>query len=603
MPGAEWFPGSELNFAEHLLRHSEGTALIELNDAGQRQELSFDQLRHEVAKVRTGLAELGVQAGDRVAAYVTNTPEAVIAFLATASIGAIWSSCPPEFGVPSVVDRFGQISPKVLIAVDGYSYAGRWHDRRDAVEKIHAALPDDPMLIRIRSDGIASDSSSELGQYGEKKGQATAACPQVTHSFGHREMSWESLTERAEPLRFNPVSFAHPLWVLYSSGTTGMPKAIVHGHGGMLLEHFKVLSLHSDLGPEDRFFWYSTTGWMMWNYLVSGLMVGATVILYQGSPAHPDLSALWAMAAQERVSYFGTSAPFLMSCRENNLDLSPFDLSAITRIGSTGAPLPPEGFEWVYEQMGASVQLGSVSGGTDLCTAFVASCPWLPVRAGELQCAALGASVQALSEAGEPLIGSVGELALSQPMPCMPVGFWNDPNGARLSSSYFGKYPGVWHHGDWIRMFEDGAAVIYGRSDSTLNRGGVRMGTSDFYRVVQEFPDISDSLVVDTSELGQQGRLWLFIVTATPEEDQANFQARLRGHLREQLSPRHAPDVLVFVPEVPYTLSGKKLEVPVKRLLQGKPLSEVANPGTLKNPSALSELAARADAAQVALKQ
>ncbi len=573
MPGTEWFAGGQLNFAEHLLRHAdaraEAVAILALSDSGARRQLTFGELGEAVARCRAGLVKLGVGQGDRVAGYLSNTPEAAIAFMACASLGAIWSSCPPEFGVGSVLDRFRQIEPKVLIAVDGYAYGGKWFDRRSEVQQIHEQLPGEPSLVWL-SQGEDRPSG----------------------------VSWEQLNAETAPLEFAALPFEHPLWILYSSGTTGMPKAIVHGHGGILLEHYKVLGLHSNLGPEDRFFWFSTTGWMMWNYLVSGLLVGATIVLYEGNPGYPDLGALWRLAADERFTYFGTSAPFLMACRARELDLSGLDLTRIRGVGSTGAPLPAEGFEWVYENVGQDLLLGSVSGGTDLCTAFVLSCPWLSVHAGELQCSGLGADVQSFDEAGQRLIGEVGELVIKRPMPCMPLYFWNDVGGKRYERSYFSKFPGVWRHGDWIRQFEDGAAVIYGRSDSTLNRGGVRMGTSEFYRVVEELPEIQDSLVVDTSELGQEGKLWLFVVLNGADGDDMpeDFTLALKRHLREKLSPRHVPDTFVRIRAVPYTLSGKKLEVPVKKILQGRPLEEVANLGTLKDPDALRELAKRAAA-------
>jgi acetoacetyl-CoA synthetase len=394
------------------------------------------------------------------------------------------------------------------------------------------------------------------------------------------------------------VPFEHPLWILFSSGTTGLPKPIVHGHGGMLLEHLKMLALHSDLGPGDRFFWFSTTGWMMWNYLIGGLLVGATVVLYDGNPGHPDLGALWRMAGEEGVSYFGCSAPFLMACRAAQLAPRQLaDLSALRAVGSTGAPLPSSGFEWVYSAVASDILLGSVSGGTDLCTAFVASCPTLPVHAGELQCRALGAHVLAVDTTGKPVVGEVGELVIAAPMPCMPVSFWNDPDGRRYRESYFEQYPGLWRHGDWIRISERGSAVISGRSDATLNRGGVRMGTSEFYRVLEDLPQLRDSVVVDTSDAEGRGKLWLFVAPVAGQALDAALIAAIKRELRGKLSPRHVPDEIVAIREVPRTLSGKKLEVPIKRLLGGAPVSAVVNPGTLQNPAALDELLAAVAAA------
>jgi acetoacetyl-CoA synthetase len=378
---------------------------------------------------------------------------------------------------------------------------------------------------------------------------------------------------------------------LYSSGTTGLPKPIVQGHGGILLEHLKQIGLQSDLGPDDRFFWFSTTGWMMWTYLVGGLLVGSTVVLYDGNPGFPNLSTLWRMAEEEKLTYFGTSAPFLMACRKAGLSpKKEYALSSLRAVGSTGAPLPKEGFDWVYDAVKGDVLLASVSGGTDLCTAFLGSSPWHPVRAGELQCASLGAKVEAYGEDGRPLIGEVGELVLSEPMPSMPVGFWGDPEGERYHASYFEHFPGVWRHGDWVRFYEDGSSVIYGRSDSTLNRGGVRMGTSEFYRVVEGFDEVVDSLVVDTSSLEREGELWLFLVLREGQSLEPPLLARLRSTIRAELSPRHIPDAFIQIREVPRTLSGKKLEVPIKRIASGMPLDEAVNPGTLKSPSALYEL-------------
>ena len=386
------------------------------------------------------------------------------------------------------------------------------------------------------------------------------------------------------------MPFDHPLWILYSSGTTGLPKAIVQGHGGILLEHLKQLALSSDLGPRDTFFWYSTTGWMMWNYLVSGLAVGATIVLWEGAPAHPDLAALFRMADEERVTYFGTSAPFLVACRKAGLRLDELELDALRSVGSTGAPLPEEGFEWVYGSLKRDVALGSVSGGTDVCTAFVGSCPSRPVRNGELQSIALGFAVAAFNEAGEPVLDEVGELVVTEPAPSMPVCFWGDSDGERYRGSYFDTFPGVWRHGDWIRLDEMGRNVIYGRSDSTLNRGGVRMGTSDFYRVVDTFPEIVDSLVIDTGSLGDSGELWLFVVMAAGCDLDEGFTDRLRERLRKDLSPRHVPDQIRAVPDVPKTLSGKKLEVPIRKILAGVPEEKALNRGTLANPESIAPL-------------
>jgi acetoacetyl-CoA synthetase len=568
MPGADWFPGGTLNWAEHaFLAGDEATAIIYRSEAGERAEWSFGELRDRTARIRSGLLRLGVGRGDRVAGYLANTPESVAAVLACASLGAVWSSCPPEFGVSAVLDRFRQVEPRVLLAHDGYPYNGRFFDRSAELDEIRSGLPGlAATVVLSRTGGVASDA-----------------------------LSWEELTAEPGPLHFEPVPFSHPLWILYSSGTTGLPKALVHGHGGILLEHLKQLALQNDLGPGDRFFWYSTTGWMMWNYLVSGLLLGTTIVLYEGAPAHPDLGALFRMADEEGITYFGTSAPFLIACRKAGLAPGrELGLDALRALGSTGAPLPEEGFEWVYEFLKGDLMLASISGGSDVCTAFVGGCPLLPVRSGEIPCRGLGTAAQAFDEAGEPVLDEVGELVITGPMPSMPVFFWGDPDGERYRESYFGTYPGVWRHGDWIRFDAEGRSVIFGRSDSTLNRGGVRMGTSEFYRVVDTLPEIVDSLVIDTGALGQEGELWLFVVLQQGHRLDEELERRLRQTLREELSPRHVPNEIRAVPDLPRTLSGKKLEVPIRKLLAGVPEEKALKRGTLANPECLAPLLAAA---------
>jgi acetoacetyl-CoA synthetase len=513
-----------------------------------------------------GLRRLGVGPGDRVAAYLPTIPEAVIAFLATASIGAIWSSCSPDFGPRAVIDRFGQIEPRVLIAVPGYRYGGRWYDRRDALGEIMAAIGD-ATLVLVDDDGRSPAAGAR---------------------------AWSELIAEPADLRFEPVPFDHPLWILYSSGTTGLPKSMVQGHGGIVLEHVKALSLHLDLGPGDRFFWYTTTGWMMWNFLVGGLLVGATVVLHDGSPSEPDLGALWRLAERLGINYFGTSAPFIHASMRAGVEPGAIaDLSALRAVGSTGAPLTPEGFRWVTEHVRRDVWLGSISGGTDLCTAVVGSCPWLPVHAGEIQCRMLGAAVEAFDPEGRPVLGEVGELVITEPMPSMPVAFWNDPEGERYRSSYFEPFPGVWRHGDWITILPSGACVISGRSDSTLNRGGVRIGTSELYRVVEAIPGVADALVVDTGRPDEEGEIVLFVVLEGVELDD-ELRAVIASNLRSLLSPRHVPDRIVEAPGVPMTLNGKRLEVPVKRLLAGEPADRVASPESLRDPAIFRWYAERA---------
>jgi acetoacetyl-CoA synthetase len=563
MPAARWFPEARLNWAEHCLRlggrADDDVVIVARSQTRERVTLTAAQLRDEVARVRTGLGRLGVGPGDRVAAYLPNIPEAVIALLATASLGAIWSSCAPEFGARSVIDRWSQIEPKVLLTIDGYRYGEREVDRTDEVAAIRAALPD---MVTVVLPYLHRDE--ELA-------------PDV--------LTWERLRAGPGELSFEQVPFDHPLFVLYSSGTTGLPKPIVHGHGGILLEHLKIHALHHDLGASDRFFWFSTTGWMMWNYLVSGLLVDATIVLFDGSPGHPDISALWRMAAEERVTYFGTSAPYLMACRKEGLrPRDMVDLSPLRGLGSTGAPLPIEGFRYVYDAISPSVHLQSVSGGTDVCTAFVGASPLVPVWEGELSCRHLGCAVEAYSPSGEPLIGEQGELVITRPMPSMPVSFWNDPFGSRYRAAYFDEFPGVWRHGDWITFTDRGSCVISGRSDATLNRGGVRIGTAEFYAVVESLPEVADSLVV---HLDADDRLLLFLALRDGLPLSPQLIDRVRKELRTALSPRHVPDEIIAVPAIPRTLSGKKLEVPVKRILTGTPAEVAAAAGSLADPSSL----------------
>ncbi|WP_326820235.1 acetoacetate--CoA ligase [Streptosporangium sp. NBC_01756] len=567
MPGAEWFTGSTLNYAANALRLAasdpDRPAVVFRDETGGRRTLTLGELAEEVARVRTGLAGLGVGRGDRVAAYAPNVPETLIAFLATASLGAIWSSCSPDFGAPSVIDRFTQIEPKVLIAVDGYAYNGKWFDRAEVVRDIAAKLP--TLVARVR--------------------MAPGAEPEAPPGAAVRTLGWADLRGSAGPMAFEPVPFGHPLWIVYSSGTTGLPKPIVHGHGGVVLEHLKALSFHQDLGAEDVFFWYTTTGWMMWNYLIGGLLVGATVLLYDGSATHPGTDTLWRLAAEEKVTYFGTGAPYLIASMKAGL--RPGGLTALRGLGSTGSPLPPEGFAWVHDAL-PEVQLGSFSGGTDVCTGFVGAVPLLPVRAGVIPCRCLGAMVESFDPSGAPVIGEVGELVVTAPMPSMPVMFWNDADGSRYRESYFADYPGVWRHGDWIKILPDGGSVIYGRSDSTLNRGGVRMGTSEFYRVVERFDEIADSLVIDTGQLGQDGRLLLYVTLAEGAALSDELVMSLRRALREGLSPRHVPNEIIVVPGIPRTLSGKKLEVPVRKILLGVPPEKAANLDAMANPEVLA---------------
>ena len=564
MPGAEWFPGATLNYAEHALqRRDDQPAVIASSEAGDSVQITFAELYDRVAAAATGLRRLGVGKGDRVAALLPNVPETLIAFLATASLGAVWSACSPEFGIGSVVHRFSQIEPKVLIACDGYRFAGRSFDRREVLAQIVSQLPTLEATVVV----------ARLDQSGEPLPGTTA---------------WDDFTRETDQLTFEPVPFDHPLWILYSSGTTGLPKAIVQSQGGILIEHLKELALHVDLAEGDRFFWYTSTAWMMWNLLVSSLLVGATVVMYDGSPGYPDLTTLWKLAESEKVTHFGVSPPFLQACSRAGLQPGgQYDLSALRSMGSTGAPLNPKEFFWVYEEVSPTVQLASISGGSDLCTAFLGACPILPVHAGRIQCRQLGAHIEAYDASGNAMVGEVGELVVIAPMPSMPVYFWNDPDGNRYHSSYFDMYPGVWRHGDWVTLHADGSSVVYGRSDSTLNRGGIRMGTSEFYQVIDGFREVSDSLVIDTGGLGREGRLLLFVVLVTGVQLDAQLRRRIQHELREGLSPRHVPDEIHEIDEVPLTLNGKKMEVPIKQILAGIPIDQAVRRDAMANPRSL----------------
>ena len=564
MPGAQWFTGAELNYAQHALARRDGhVALLYRDEDGRSGEVTYSELYQQVASVAAGLRRLGVGRGDRVAAYLPNIPEAVVALLATASIGAVWSSCSPDFGERSVIDRFRQIEPTVLIAVDGYRYGRREFDRTAVAEQVRRNLPGLKAMVVVECLG---GRALPLGA-----------------------VRWDDLLGEDAPLVFEPVPFDHPLWVLYSSGTTGLPKPIVQSQGGILLEHLKALSLHVDLTENDRFFWFSTTGWMMWNFLVGGLLLGATCVLYDGSPGHEDMNALWRLAQDTGTTYFGTSAPYIAACMKAGVEPGrDFDLSALRGIGSTASPLPPESFGWVYEHVKQDVVLGSASGGTDICTAQAGPCPVLPVHAGELQCSLLGVKLESFDEAGQHVVGRVGELVVTAPMPSMPIFLWGDADGSRHRESYFAMYPGVWRHGDWVKVTERGSCVIYGRSDSTLNRGGVRMGTSEFYSVVEEFPEVADSLVVDTSALGSEGQLLLFLVLHEGETLSDALTARVKERIRTALSPRHVPNAIHAVSAVPRTLNGKKVEVPVKRIFLGARPEDVAASASMANPDALA---------------
>ncbi len=559
MPGARWFPGAELSYAEHVFagRDPAAVALVHASESRALRETSFGELEDAVASVASGLQGLGVGPGDRVVAYLPNIAETVVAFLACASIGATWSSCSPDFGIRAVVDRFSQIEPKVLLAVDGYRYGGRDFDRRGEVERIRAELP---------------------------TVEHTVVLPYLR---GSAEM-WRGVLEGSGRLEFAQLPFDHPLWVLHSSGTTGLPKPIVHGQGGILLEHLKTIGLHFDARPGERLFWYSTTGWMMWNLLLGGLLLGSPIVLYDGSPGFPDLGVLWDLAAEAGISCFGTSAAYIAACMKAGISPAEGrDLPRLRSIGSTGSPLSPEGFRWVYDEVGADTWLFSMSGGTDVCTAFVGGVPTLPVYAGELQARALGAKVEAFDESGHSIVDQVGELVLTEPLPSMPVFFWGDEDGSRYRDSYFDMFPGVWRHGDWIEITSRGTAIITGRSDSTINRGGVRIGTSEIYRSVLAEPEVVDALVLDLPRDDAAGSIVLFVVLGDGVALDDNLVASIKTRLRHDCSPRHAPDEIRQIAEVPRTLSGKLLEVPVKRILLGADPTAAVSRDSLANPSAL----------------
>ncbi len=552
MPNAQWFTGSSLNYAAHCLRSdSDNPALIAANESGDYIEISWAELKSQVSSLAAYLRSLGVTRGDRVAAYVGNTPEAIVAFLATASLGAIWSSTSLEMGLGSVVDRFSQIEPKILFAATSYSYNGKFFDRTSLVSDLENALPSLEKTIRLGAE-------------------------------------FDSLLTQEAPLEFEAVPFDHPLYILYSSGTTGLPKPIVHGHGGILLEHYKHLGLQIDLTSKDRFFWFTTTGWMMWNYLVSGLLVGSSIVLWDGSPTHPNPDALWHLCERAKITVFGCGAAYLHG--NIKLGLEPknsFDLSHLRAIGSTGSPLSMDGFAFVFEKVGDHLQLFSTSGGTDICSAFLGGSPWSPVWAGELSCRSLGADVQSFDEQGRAVLETVGELVLTKPMPSMPVKFWNDTGNKRYFESYFADYAGVWRHGDWVKITARGSAIIYGRSDATLNKGGVRMGTAEVYNVVERIPEVLDSLIIDLEQMGKPSFMPLFVVLRQGENLTPDLEQRIKTAIRSELSPRLIPDAILVVSEIPRTLSGKKLELPIRKILLGADANKVLNADALSNPSSL----------------
>ncbi|WP_199724892.1 acetoacetate--CoA ligase [Noviherbaspirillum saxi] len=567
MPGAKWFDGARLNITEQLFRfHADDgdqAAIIGKSEARETVSISWNEMRRQIGSVANALRAMGVQPGDRVVSYMPNVPETVIAFYACASIGAVWSSCSPDMGTPSVLDRFGQIAPKVLFAVDGYRYGGKDFDRRDVVAGLVQALPTLEhvvLLPYLRSDASVAGARN-----------------------------WSELLAADSTPHFEQLPFDHPLWVVYSSGTTGMPKPIVHGQGGTLIEALKGHALQSDIGEDDRFMWFSTTGWIMWNSQVTGLLVGATIAVYDGNPGYPDLGTLWKFAEEAQLTVFGAGAAYYANCMKAGIAPGKLaDLHRLHTVGSTGSPLSADAFNWIYEQLGSDILLASISGGTDVAASFVGGCPILPLYAGEMQCRCLGIAVYAMDEQGKPLVDEVGELVVTKPMPSMPLYFWNDPEGRRYHDSYFDTYPGWWRHGDWLRITPRGGAIIYGRSDTTINRHGVRMGTSEIYRVVEGMPEIIDSLVVDLEYLGRESYMPLFVVLRPGVTLDASLVRAIGDNVRTALSARHVPNEVFAVTEIPRTLTGKKMELPVKKLLLGMAVDEVANPDAMSNPGSLA---------------
>lgn len=571
MPGAEWFSGSQLNFAEHVFRNetSETPAIIFRSETAEYEEISWESLKQQVSSLVHFFRKSGVEKGDRIAAYLPNAPHAFIGMLAASAVGAVWSSCSPDFGTDSVIERFSQIEPTVLITINGYRYNGKAHDRTDRVSKLIDALPELKHVIRI--------------PYLEDAPDVVTANEAITLT------DWKAATGTKNlPLRFVAVPFDHPLWVLYSSGTTGLPKPIVHGHGGMLLEHLKYMEFHADVKPGDRFFWYSTTGWMMWNVVMAALLRGATAVVYDGSPGYPDMNVLWDFAAKSKMTTFGTSATYLVNCMKQGMEPSKeFDLSNLRSVGSTGSPLPPEGFKWVYENVGSHIQLNSTSGGTDICSSFVGGNPLLPVHAGEIQCRILGSSVYAFNEKAEAVTDEVGEMVITKPMPCMPVFFWGDKDMKRYRESYFEMFPGVWRHGDWLKVTKRGSCVIYGRSDATLNKMGVRIGTSEIYRAVETDKRIKDSLVVSIEKSDGSWYMPLFVLLGDGISVDDDLRKNVASVIRERIAPRFVPDEIIQVKEIPYTLSGKKMEKPIKQILEGIKPEKAASKDSMRNPQLL----------------
>ncbi|WP_236974361.1 acetoacetate--CoA ligase [Membranihabitans maritimus] len=569
MPDYKWFSGSLINYAEHIFRNKNDQypALIFKSESSEMVEISWKTMESEVQHLQHFLTQSGVTKGDCVAAYLPNIPEATYGFLATNALGAIWTSCSPDFGKKGVLERFKQLQPKVLIAADGYQYFRKKYNRSEVILEIKEAIPSIETVIFIPYLNPEQEMPDKNG-------------------FVH----WSTIyNDKHNQIHFEPVPFDHPMWVLYSSGTTGIPKAITHSHGGMLLEHLKYLAFHNDVHKGERFFWYSTTGWMMWNFVQASLLTGATAVLYDGSAAYPNIHALWQYASEAKINHFGTSAPFIMASKSKEATQGQsFDLSSLRTIGSTGAPLPSEGFDWIYNNIKSDVWLSSMSGGTDICTALVGGSPWKPVKEGWIQCRALGVSLFAYDEKGNQVKNQMGEMVITRPLPCMPLYFWNDPENVRYKESYFDMYPGVWRHGDWIEIDSDGMLRILGRSDATLNRQGVRIGTAEIYSVIDEIGEIEDSLIVNL-ELSEGKHFMPLFVKLSPDQDLTpELKKNIKTKLRSECSPRHVPDQIIEVPDIPYTLSGKKMEAPIKKILLPGTFGEnTIQKDTMKNPESI----------------
>lgn len=564
MIGTRWFTRSKLNYAEHIFRNKtkDRPAIIFQSEHGVPGAISWDRLEEEVAAVATWLKQIGVKPGDRVAAVLPNIPQAITAFLAANSIGAVWSSCSPDFGKTALIDRFLQIEPKVLFIADGYQYNGKTHDLSSFAQELSISLPSVKDVVLINNTG----SEIKLDRY----------------------TSWEDILHLQHfGIDFEPVPFDHPIWILYSSGTTAAPKAITHSVGGCLIEHMKALVLHQNVKPGDRYFWYSTTGWMMWNYALGSLLCGATLVIYDGAPSYPSSQVLWTLAEQAKITHFGSGAAFYMMSMKNGVSITSERLSHLETIGSTGSPLPPEAFEWIYKQVKKDVWLISLSGGTDVCSAFVGGCPITPVYAGEIQCRMLGCRIEAFDSDGKPVFNEMGEMVITQPMPSMPIYFWNDEDREKYLGSYFEMYPNVWRHGDWIKITDRKSVIIYGRSDATLNRGGVRIGTAEVYRAVESIPEIKDSLAVYLEKSNGEGTISLFVVLGKGKYLTEELKAQIRETLRTQYSPRHVPDTIEQVDDIPYTINGKKMEAPMKRILMGQDPEKCISLDTMRNPESL----------------